>query len=562
MLAAALSICAVVLVVALLAGLRLKEQTLREADRELASISRITADRTTQMLYASDLLLRAALQRIQGRQFADRPEMERVLGTEDFQGEIASLQRLLPQASVLMVFNADGKSVACSCRFPTPHFDVSGRDHFLALADGGPNLEISQPLQLPDGTWVLFLARRLTDAHNRFAGAASVGLSLEQIQASFAAIDAGDGSSITLLGKDGEAVVRWPDGDQVAPLPLLLDAGQRDERGTELRTIAGSNGPLRRAAMHPVTGYPLKVAVTRSRDALLKPWKVQLTWIAGFAGSSIVMIMVLTLLVLRMLRAEQSWSTALAQSEAQLRVAVQAKSDFLSNMSHELRSPLNAILGFSKMIDGQVRGPLNAEYVSWAQDIHASADHLLQLVNDILDLSKVEAGCLDLDEEVISLPGVCEQAVRMLRAQAEAAGVKLTLEKHEPFELITGDERRLLQIAINLISNAIKYTNAGDNILIVVDRSPADEPRFWVKDNGIGIAPEDLERVMGRFVQLKTAANARTKGTGIGLPLTRELIELHGGRLTLESALGQGTKAIVTLPAERAVEVRCETQVA
>jgi signal transduction histidine kinase len=514
------------------------------------------------MLHATDLLLRAALQRIQGRLFANGAEMQLVLATEEFSGEIASLQRLLPQAAVLSVFDARGRTVACSCGYPAPPFDVGDREFFQALAGGASGLELSEPLQVPDGGGVLYLARRLLDAHGRFAGVAGVGLSLEQIQASFATIDAGAGSTITLLGQNGMPLVRWPDDTQAATLPLLLDAGQRDDRGTELRTITGKDQPPRRAASHWVSGYPLQVAVIRNRSALLAPWMQQLAWIAGFAGSSIVMILVLTMLVQRMLRAEQSWSAALASSEAELRFAVQAKSDFLSNMSHELRSPLNAILGFSKMIDGQVRGPLNAEYVSWAQDIHASADHLLNLVNDILDLSKIEAGCLGLDEEVISLPAVCEQSVRMLRAQADAAGVGLALQRDDPHELVTGDERRLLQIAINLISNAIKYTQPGGSIVVGLDRSPAGEPQFWVLDTGIGIAPDDLQRVMGRFVQLKTAANARTKGTGIGLPLTRELVELHGGRLVLESAVGQGTKALVTLPAERAVELSRDAQAA
>ncbi|MFQ5783961.1 MAG: PAS domain-containing protein [Alphaproteobacteria bacterium] len=241
-----------------------------------------------------------------------------------------------------------------------------------------------------------------------------------------------------------------------------------------------------------------------------------------------------------------------AKEEADL--ANRAKSEFLANMSHELRTPLNAIIGFSEMIRDGVFGPLGSvKYKEYAVDINASGLHLLALINDILDLSKIEAGKFELAEAAVDVPSVVGSCVALIKERAESAGVRL--ESHVPAAppALYADERKLKQILINLLSNAIKFTPPGGRIDVRVDGSSQHGCSITIADTGIGIAPEDIPKVMEPFGQADTGLDRKYEGTGLGLSLTRALVELHGGTFELESAVGRGTRAIVRFPAARIV---------
>jgi two-component system cell cycle sensor histidine kinase PleC len=232
--------------------------------------------------------------------------------------------------------------------------------------------------------------------------------------------------------------------------------------------------------------------------------------------------------------------------------ANKAKSEFLANMSHELRTPLNAINGFSEIMVGEMFGALGDQrYKGYAQDILSSGQHLLALINDILDMSKIEAGKMTLKFEPLALEDVAEDAVRLVRNRAEAAGLALTIDFPHHLPEVEADYRAVKQVLLNLLSNAIKFTPRGGRVTVRAEgrKDPLGERiRVSVQDTGIGIAEDDLARLARPFEQVENQHSKTTQGTGLGLALTKSLVEMHGGALEMQSAPGDGTMVSFSLP--------------
>ena len=262
-----------------------------------------------------------------------------------------------------------------------------------------------------------------------------------------------------------------------------------------------------------------------------------------------------------------------------IQAASQAKSDFLAGMSHELRTPLNAIIGFSEVLHDRYFGALNEKQAEYVTDIHGSGKHLLSLINDVLDLSKIEAGKMELELSRVKIRDLLENSLVMIKERSYKHGLRLDLQI--PAELsdleITADERKLKQIMFNLLSNAAKFTPAHGSIKVAVrivdcrlnienlEKRPDCEQllitnnqssivniqcvEISITDTGIGIASEDQERIFGEFFQVKGGLTDKTPGTGLGLPLTRHLVELHGGKIRVESmGQGKGSRFSFVLP--------------
>jgi signal transduction histidine kinase len=233
----------------------------------------------------------------------------------------------------------------------------------------------------------------------------------------------------------------------------------------------------------------------------------------------------------------------------ELAAASQHKSEFLANMSHELRTPLNAIIGFSEVLSEKMFGELNEKQAEYSQDIHASGQYLLSLINDILDLSKIEAGRMELELSDFHLPTALDSTLTLVRERAGRRSIVLHLSVDERLGQIQADERKVRQVVLNLLSNAIKFTPEGGRIEVMA--APKDGVvEVSVSDTGVGIAPEDQEAVFEEFRQVGTAAK-KVEGTGLGLALSRKFIELHGGRIWVQSQLGIGSTFTFSIPLRR-----------
>jgi signal transduction histidine kinase len=239
----------------------------------------------------------------------------------------------------------------------------------------------------------------------------------------------------------------------------------------------------------------------------------------------------------------------IADKSAQLEAASRHKSEFLANMSHELRTPLNAIIGFSEVLSEGMFGEINEKQTEYLKDILESGRHLLSLINDILDLSKIEAGRMELEETGFDLPQAIDNAVTLVRERAHRRGISLHTGVDGRLGEIRADERKVKQVLLNLLSNALKFTPEGGRVEVragVVDNMT----EISVIDTGVGIAPQDQEAVFEEFRQVGTA-DKKVEGTGLGLALSRKFIELHGGRIWVTSEVGNGSTFTFTLPFQR-----------
>ncbi len=260
-----------------------------------------------------------------------------------------------------------------------------------------------------------------------------------------------------------------------------------------------------------------------------------------------------TLIVRRDITKERERENDLFQAKDNAELANRAKSEFLANMSHELRTPLNAIIGFSDVMVHEMFGPVGVEtYKEYHQAIRDSGHHLLELINDILDLSRIEAGVIELEEVDVNVKDMVTRCLRLFEEKAKVKGVALVSKLPTSFSYINGDPRRLRQILINLISNSLKFTPKGGSVTLDIYEEK-NQAIFSVTDTGIGIDEADHGKAFQTFTQLQKTHTKNNEGTGLGLPLTRSLVELHDGTIQMISALGKGTRVIVTLPDKRII---------
>jgi len=288
-----------------------------------------------------------------------------------------------------------------------------------------------------------------------------------------------------------------------------------------------------------------------AQEARLDRFSLGVALLTAFAA---LLVLGLVLLLYRqrvLLELREETEVTLLAAMRSAEEANRAKSDFLANMSHELRTPLNAIIGFSTMIKDEMLGPVGQKrYRDYAADIHGSGEHLLAIISDILDLSKVEAGKMELVDAEFDAAEVMRAAIRLVREKAESDGLALILRPLEKPVKLHADRRAVLQMLLNLLSNAVKFTERG-SVELAASLTPSGGLRFSVRDTGIGMTAAQLAKVLEPFYQVQNALTRDQPGTGLGLPLVDRLIRLQGGRLEIESQPGIGTTASIELPPSR-----------
>ena len=249
-------------------------------------------------------------------------------------------------------------------------------------------------------------------------------------------------------------------------------------------------------------------------------------------------------------RAEDTQQVALEQQI----LANRAKSEFLANMSHELRTPLNAIIGFSEMLKQEFFGDLNEKQAEYVRDINVSGTHLLNIINDILDISKIEAGNMELDDEEVDLEEMIDGCISLVKQRADEGQITVVTDFRSAMKIIRVDAQKLKQIMLNLLSNAVKFTPEEGTIEVGVDVDREGSFVLSVTDTGVGMSPDQIPEAMRPFGQVDNAISRESEGTGLGLPLTKSLVEAHGGTLEIESNLGVGTTITLRFPPERTVD--------
>ncbi|EME70592.1 putative sensor histidine kinase [Paramagnetospirillum caucaseum] len=472
-------------------------------------------------------------------------------------GLLSFLRRQLaeaPAARALLVIGPDGMSrVATNLPDPYKPVDLSDRPYFRHHRDGSPKaLHVSGLIQSRnDNRWIMVLSRRIETPDGSFAGVAAATINLEQLASILTAAARNASDSALLVTPDGTILARTPDHDRYVGKSLAgLPAFERT------RTEANGNGEIvspldgrkRLYAFHKATSHPVIAVATNQQDILLADWRRHSVLLAVVAVLVGLVTGTLALLLVRQLDRMHRTLGELAQSRLAADAANRAKSAFLANMSHELRTPLNAIIGFSDALMTGIPGhSCQTRCHDYLGHVQSSGRHLLALINDILDLSKIEAGSVEVEPAPTRIAPLVEECVELIRGPAGIKTIALaTTGLNQDLEAVV-DSRRLRQILLNLLSNAVKFTPEGGRVIVEVE-SDAHQLSLTVNDTGIGMTPEEIAVALTPFGQNPSRLTSTETGTGLGLPLSKRLAEMHGGSIAIASIPGRGTTVTVSLP--------------
>ncbi len=505
---------------------------------------------------------------------------------------------LISPAIQILTVDINGKVRGTTLEHISKPVYLAERDFFAAHRDnphlgffiGKPVLgKISKRLVIP-------ATRRLNNANGQFAGVLSFSLDPELLTSLHRKIRLGNTASMLLIGSDGTIMARYTGRNGLDRASIGQRAKDFEAKATGVVEDVGSfsdrsslDGVERFYNWRKVPGYPLFVLAGLGKEEALAKARHQAKIIIGLgiAALSLPLIMMVMLnreisrrvqhavaldkeseKVRREHAALLSMTEELARERIKLRKtnaelslarsraehASHTKSVFLANMSHELRTPLNAILGFSEIIRDKFFGNDVDRYAGYAADIHSSGNHLLNIVNDILDVTKIEAGKLDIREECVTIDAIVQESLLSVEQLAAKGGLFLTSVYPDTGVSIIGDRTKLTQIALNLLSNAIKFTPAGGSVCMAIALEEDGGLGLTVRDTGIGMSRSEIRDALELFHQVDNSLARKFQGTGLGLPLAVQLAELHGGTVQIDSVPGKGTSVIVHFPKERVVQ--------
>jgi two-component system cell cycle sensor histidine kinase PleC len=485
----------------------------------------------------------------------------------DVQTRLAEQVRHSPQITSIIIAGADGRVRFASDRVRSRAIDVSKKKYFTqATGSHAMRFVIEDPVvPRADGRRVIFAARRFDRLDGSFGGVITAAISADYVQRFLSTLHIGRNGIIALQTVDGTMLVRQPYqegyvGKNFAATALFKEWLPWASSGV-FPAHDEADGLWRIVGYQRVERLPLVVHVALSQDEALTHWRSTTLWQGGVGAMILAFSGLMAFGLHRQLQARMRAHAQLSDTIRELERARltaeesnRVKSQFMANMSHELRTPLNAIIGFSELIRDALVGPVAARYKDYAADIHGCGRHLLSLINDVLDISRIEAGRLDLIEQRVELATMVNDCGRLVAERFKAGKVDLATELPPRLPALLGDELRLKQIVLNLLSNAVKFTPAGGRVVIAVSTMVDGGIQLSVSDTGIGIKAQDIPIAFEPFRQLDGALNRRYEGAGLGLPLARTLAELHGGTLNIDSTLGRGTRVTLTLPSYRVLQ--------
>ena len=505
-----------------------------------------------------------------------------------------------PLIDVASIALDDGRLVNFSRSYPPPPINLSERDYFQEQRDHpAGKIYFSLPVKNKGtGKWVFYLAKRLQTPSGDFLGTLQVGVSAENFSEFYKKVisNLGDGASVSLYRDDFSLMTAYPFKDDLIGKKILTGSTYKllsdpkiDHAVAEVnspRAIQDNLSDTRIVAPRRVANFPFIVTPVVADNIFLKTWLRALSAIWFIAILNLVLLFIFIKMILN--RNEQIHNELLQISKAesalresneiiekqnrdldhkvrertqeledkQIRLqesnllldsANRHKSEFLANMSHELRTPLNSIIGFSELLKEKIFGELNTKQSEYVKNIFNSGKHLLDLINDILDLSKIESGEVEVFRENFSLNKTIQSCVAIVSERVKKHKLKLNVFISEGENLVYADERKMKQILLNLLTNAVKFTPEGGDITVRAESTDAGI-KIVVKDSGIGIDPKDQEKIFEEFKQVENDYTRKMEGTGLGLAIVKRLIHLQNGWLKLDSVLGEGASFTFFIP--------------
>ena len=558
---------ALMLAVTAVIAVRRYNAELADAARELRTLDLLLAAETGRSFQSVELVLDNIAEQV-GAEGDLTPDMvvERE-STKAVNDVLKARVADVPQLDAVTIVSASGRLINFSRGWPIPDVRLDDRDYFKALHDGHDKLFLSEPVvNRGSGTPTVYLARRLSAPDGTFLGVALGAVELSSFDRLYASLQLGGGNVIALWRRDGVLLARYPAIEAGRRMPpdaimppdvpwhgvkgVFAREGNLDGRGAELRVIAS----------HPADGaVPLQVNIARSERLILRDWRHDVAGIGAAVAVAVLCVVGLVWALLRRFgayeavaeasRGREAAIAAQAQAEAAREAAEEAnraKSNFLANMSHELRTPLSAVIGYSELLEEEAEEMGARALLDDLGKVKGNAKHLLGLINDVLDLSKVEAGRMDVFSEDFAVAGFVADTAGAVEALVRRKNNTLTLDLGEGLGAMRTDAVKLRQCLFNLLSNAAKFTEDGRIVLRV--RREADWLSFAVADTGIGLSPDQLGRLFQRFTQADESTTRRFGGTGLGLALSRAFARLLGGDITVESEAGRGTTFTLRVP--------------